>query len=570
MNLVIIRENEKPSASNGGGLLRFCVSSEPLAGIVLGGLSRSSLRVYGSITPRGRLAGAEAARPICAVPGSWGVTPGKIQSVEIVSYEKKTPLDSAALYKAGSDPWCVITNGRFATQFNDELLGKILAGINADVVAVNAESELRAAHEKVRLTVQGNVAGFRRLYNDSAEPVSFPVDWPHHLFIRGCILERCLDEGALPESFAAVLEKCRSNDLKARSIKVAGSSLDLDTEEGIFALCEAELSLSTARSCMQSAGNADDSQRQKARLIGEVLLGKNVRIDSDVIIVGPSIVCDNVRIERGAVIDSSIIGPEVRIGQDQVVRNSVVAGPHYRIEDKTTFGKYASKPIHNRGRFERRSPGDEVFRKWSMFSYAGCFKRIVDIVFSIIVLILFAPIMPFVALAVKLTSPGPVFYKDKRQGRYGVAFNCLKFRTMSIGSDRIQEKLRIVSRVDGPQFKMEDDPRITKVGKFLRDTYIDEIPQFFNVLWGQMSVVGPRPSPESENTLCPSWRDARLSVRPGITGLWQVRRTRKSGQDFQEWIYYDTRYVRHLSLRIDCEICRQTIKKMIKSFIEQF
>ena len=118
---------------------------------------------------------------------------------------------------------------------------------------------------------------------------------------------------------------------------------------------------------------------------------------------------------------------------------------------------------------------------------------------------------------------------------------------------------------------MTDDPRITTVGRFLRETYLDEIPQFFNVLCGQMSVVGPRPSPESENTLCPSWRDARLSVRPGITGLWQVspdrgspRRTSRSG------FYYDTQYVRDLSFGLDLWICWRTFRRMVANFVSQF
>ena len=118
----------------------------------------------------------------------------------------------------------------------------------------------------------------------------------------------------------------------------------------------------------------------------------------------------------------------------------------------------------------------------------------------------------------------------------------------------------MVNQVDGPQFKIDNDPRITGLGQFLRDTCIDELPQFFNVLAGQMSVVGPRPSPENENESCPAWRDARLSVRPGITGLWQLYRTRQEGQDFQEWVYYDTQYVRNVSFRLDLSICenRQT------------
>ncbi|MCK4960619.1 MAG: sugar transferase, partial [Planctomycetes bacterium] len=101
-------------------------------------------------------------------------------------------------------------------------------------------------------------------------------------------------------------------------------------------------------------------------------------------------------------------------------------------------------------------------------------------------------------------------------------------------------------------------------------TFIDEIPQFVNVLLGQMSVVGPRPSPDKENSLCPSWRDARLSVRPGITGLWQICRTRQPMKDFQEWIHYDVKYVRDLSLKKDLWVCRQTAMKLIKTFFDQF
>ena len=141
---------------------------------------------------------------------------------------------------------------------------------------------------------------------------------------------------------------------------------------------------------------------------------------------------------------------------------------------------------------------------------------------------------------------------------------------MITGADKIQNRLRVLNNVDGPQFKMDQDPRITAVGDFLRETYIDEIPQFFNVLLGQMSVVGPRPSPESENTLCAPWRDARLSVRPGITGLWQACRTRCPSRDFQEWIYFDTRYVNELSAKMDLWICWQTFRKMAWNLARHF
>ncbi|HPQ50613.1 MAG TPA: sugar transferase [Alphaproteobacteria bacterium] len=134
----------------------------------------------------------------------------------------------------------------------------------------------------------------------------------------------------------------------------------------------------------------------------------------------------------------------------------------------------------------------------------------------------------------------------------------------------MQHQLQVLNQVDGPQFKIEKDPRVSKTGQFLRNTCIDELPQFINVLLGHMSVVGPRPSPESENESCPMWRDARLSVRPGITGPWQIFRTREASLDFQEWIYYDTNYVRTLSFKKDVWICLKTAQKLINNLLDQF
>ena len=110
-------------------------------------------------------------------------------------------------------------------------------------------------------------------------------------------------------------------------------------------------------------------------------------------------------------------------------------------------------------------------------------------------------------------------------------------------------------------------PRLLGVGKFIRKTYVDELPQFFNVLLGQMSIVGPRPSPHRENQYCPPWREARLSVRPGITGLWQVRRTRRRGMDFQEWIKYDIEYVENMSWRLDLAIIWETICVVVRGVL---
>ena len=120
------------------------------------------------------------------------------------------------------------------------------------------------------------------------------------------------------------------------------------------------------------------------------------------------------------------------------------------------------------------------------------------------------------------------------------------------------------NQADGPQFFIKSDPRLTRVGKIIRKLNIDELPQFFNVLLGQMSVVGPRPSPRKENQYCPPWREARLSVRPGITGLWQVKRTRKQGEDFQEWIRYDIEYVERANWGLDLYVIAKTIWLIVR------
>lgn len=186
-------------------------------------------------------------------------------------------------------------------------------------------------------------------------------------------------------------------------------------------------------------------------------------------------------------------------------------------------------------------------------------KRALDIGVSGLGLLVHMPFFLVVAALIKLTSRGPVLYGDLRQGLGGREFRCLKFRTMVPDAAEKQKELRALNEVDGPQFKISDDPRLTPIGHWLRRYNIDELPQLWNVLKGEMSLVGPRPSPDRENQLCPGWRRTRLSVRPGITGLWQVLRLRNAGtSDFQEWIYYDVEYARHQSLWLDLLILLYT------------
>lgn len=189
-------------------------------------------------------------------------------------------------------------------------------------------------------------------------------------------------------------------------------------------------------------------------------------------------------------------------------------------------------------------------------------KRFIDVMVSLVILLILVPLLIPVSLAVALTSGLPIFFGHERQTRGGKNFKCWKFRTMMRNAESMVLDLQNDNMADGPQVFIRNDPRITRFGRFLRRYHIDELPQFWNVLRGDMSLVGPRPSPENENQFCPAWRDARLSIRPGITGLWQVERTRQPGLDFQEWIKYDIEYVNKANLLLDLKIITKTVLKV--------
>jgi lipopolysaccharide/colanic/teichoic acid biosynthesis glycosyltransferase len=186
-------------------------------------------------------------------------------------------------------------------------------------------------------------------------------------------------------------------------------------------------------------------------------------------------------------------------------------------------------------------------------------KRGFDIVFALLALAVTLPLYPFIMLAIFIEDRRPFFFAHQRESIRAREFGCIKFRTMYRDAERMKAQLQAANQADGPQFFIENDPRITRVGRILRQLQLDEIPQFLNVLAGHMSVVGPRPSPYSENQYCPGWREARLSVRPGVTGLWQIRRTRADGADFQEWIRYDIEYVEKATFLLDLYIIWKTI-----------
>jgi lipopolysaccharide/colanic/teichoic acid biosynthesis glycosyltransferase len=254
--------------------------------------------------------------------------------------------------------------------------------------------------------------------------------------------------------------------------------------------------------------------------------------------------------------DTRFVGPVwVGAGRD-LARTDSIVGP------AVLWDVPEQRPAVEKLQWKQIEPTDVLtgpIRVRDLSNVQRVLKRTFDLVFATVALLLTLPLFPLVMLAIYLEDGRPFFFGHRRESRGGKEFSCLKFRTMRKDAEDIKQKLLEQNQADGPQFFIKNDPRISRFGRVLRKTNIDELPQFFNVLLGQMAIVGPRPSPYKENQYCPPWREARLSVRPGVTGLWQVKRSRDAGRDFQEWIRYDIEYVENWSWKMDFTIIAKTI-----------
>ncbi len=180
-------------------------------------------------------------------------------------------------------------------------------------------------------------------------------------------------------------------------------------------------------------------------------------------------------------------------------------------------------------------------------------KRTVDIVLSAVALIVLLPFFAILGALIKLTSPGPVFFAQRRVGHQGRIFKMLKFRSMVIDAEELKPRLADQNESNGPVFKMRRDPRVTAIGRFMRKYSLDELPQLINVLLGEMSMVGPRPPVPSEVVRYESWQYRRFAVRPGLTCVWQVSPERYQ-ISFDDWIRLDLSYIDHWTLRLDFEL----------------
>jgi exopolysaccharide biosynthesis polyprenyl glycosylphosphotransferase len=190
-------------------------------------------------------------------------------------------------------------------------------------------------------------------------------------------------------------------------------------------------------------------------------------------------------------------------------------------------------------------------------------KRAIDIGASCVLLAILAPVFAVTALLIWMTSHGPIFYRQERIGLNKRRFQIYKFRTMVPNAERLMDQLAQHNEVSGPVFKIKNDPRITPIGRFLRRTSIDELPQLLNVLFGEMSLVGPRPLPVRDyEGFNEDWQRRRFSVRPGITCLWQING--RSSIPFEQWMELDLQYMDEWSLWLDLKILARTIPAVLK------
>lgn len=368
--------------------------------------------------------------------------------------------------------------------------------------------------------------------------------------------------------------------------------------ERCFAMCTPENYLRLHFDLLEDMDDEFAAQNAEAREIsapeestpdnvtGKVVFGVGCRVDPDANLVGPAVIGANCVIEAGAQINGPVVlGNNCRIGPRAVVQSSVIAD---RVE------------IKERGRVNFSILGNDhvvaanakcyfsvIFgmgtqRKINFFSglpakvgvavskpavnfrkrVSSLVKRVIDISVSLLLVAISWPICLLIAIAIKFDSRGPAIFQQRRCGIFGQEFAMLKFRTMVIDADEKQALLRARNEVDGPVFKLEKDPRITRVGEFLRRTSLDELPQLLNVIAGHMSLVGPRPLMMKEMRLNPHWRDMRLTVKPGITGLWQVNS--RDSSSFHHWVVHDIEYARNQSLFLDLKVLFQTLMVIMK------
>ncbi len=448
------------------------------------------------------------------------------------------------------DPICLPANGLAP----ESLLSRSKADPRWARHLVALERSAGGTRECVKLDARGRVRRIQRFYDAVTWPFTTGVSCS--LLPASCTL---LADGLPWVSLAQIREGLASRGMPSLDLPIQGAVVNLGVEEEMLSFSERFITQATAVAGRRSPAakvlyvGGRHQVARSARLVGPVILHGGAVVEEGATILGPALIGAGARVERGALVAQSVLGAKAVVGPGATVRHRVV------FEEMT-----ASEPMPRSSipyRLPAAVPVTPALREQEpqRQSRYVSLKPFLEGAAAILGLLLLSPLLLVIAALIKLEARGPVFYGHKREGKDGRVFPCWKFRTMVVGAQARERELQGRSQVDGPQFKLRDDPRLTRMGRFLRPTSLDELPQLFNVALGQMSLVGPRPSPFRENQLCVPWREGRLSVRPGITGLWQVCRHERAAGDFHQWIEYDLLYVRHISFAVDVKILIATL-----------
>jgi lipopolysaccharide/colanic/teichoic acid biosynthesis glycosyltransferase len=400
--------------------------------------------------------------------------------------------------------------------------------------------------ERVQLGANGSVGRIQRYY-DSAT-------WPFTSGVACSVLPVSCALGATDLRFACLMDLRRGlaeRGVPSHDVFIRGGAFDLSRERDLLGMSERVVldhfyARPAARRGWVARGRGCHID-PSARLLGPVVLHDRAVIGPDAVVVGPAVVGAGARVERAALVAQCVVGADSVVEPGLTLRHRAVFGV---VGEAGQAATPAPAPAIEFSEMEEEAPRSRA---------SSILKSAFDVAASALGLLLLGPLLLLIALLIKLESRGPVLYRDRREGRGGRVFECLKFRTMFAGAAAQQRELLAKSDVDGPQFKLVRDPRVTRLGRVLRTVSLDELPQLINVLFLEMSLVGPRPSPFRENQLCIPWRQARLSVRPGITGLWQVCRSRRLEGDFHQWIHFDLLYVQNRSFLVDLKILAATV-----------
>ena len=421
-------------------------------------------------------------------------------------------------------------------------------------------SDVGGTREHVSVDGAGLVRSVERYYR--------PVTWP---FIAGVaatvvpVSSGLLPLTDIPTSLFELRELLAARGVPSRDVVMANGAFDLTDEAGMLAAVERSvLDAATPGGPTTMLVGRGHSIDPSARLLGPIIVQAGACIEARCTIVGPAIIGRGARVSAGAVLAHVSIGPDSVVPGGRVLRDRVWFASAASSIDAAATAPSGRRPpsflqqMARHGIHVTEAAATPVAPE-AQARFSPVVKRAIDVIVASTLLLLLAPLLALIAVVVWIDSRGPILFRDVREGLGGRQFNCLKFRTMRVGASELQRQLKEHGRLDGPHFKMQSDPRATRAGRWLRAANFDELPQLVNVLRGDMSLVGPRPSPFRENQICVPWREGRLSVRPGITGLWQVCRHDREAGDFHQWIEYDLLYVQNMSVALDLKVLTATL-----------